>query len=130
MHKNALFLLKNCKNRPALGASPPDFLYLRCLGALPHDPQPPAAGGFAPRPQMASSGWGRAPATHGVKCIGRKIAGGGATEKTKSKNSTIKPLSILSVTYMKIQGGRAPHLPPPPLPPAAHAHVWCMFAQS
>jgi len=24
MHKNALFLLKNCKNRPAMGAPPPD----------------------------------------------------------------------------------------------------------
>jgi len=26
MHKNALFLLQNCKNRPALGTSPPDPL--------------------------------------------------------------------------------------------------------
>jgi len=26
MHKNALFLFKNCKNRPALGAPPPDSL--------------------------------------------------------------------------------------------------------
>jgi len=24
MHKNAQFLLKNCKNRPTLGATPPD----------------------------------------------------------------------------------------------------------
>jgi len=24
MHKNALFLLKNCKNRPGLGDTPPD----------------------------------------------------------------------------------------------------------
>jgi len=29
MHKNALFLLKNCKNRPALGADP----YIRRLEA-------------------------------------------------------------------------------------------------
>jgi len=31
-----------------------------------------------------------------------------ATEKTRPKNSTIKPLSILSVSCMKIQGGTAP----------------------
>jgi len=47
MHKNALFLLINCKNFPVLGASHPDPNGLRRLGALP-----PAAGG------SASGGWG------------------------------------------------------------------------
>jgi len=41
MHKNAFLLLKNCKNCPALAL--------------------PAAGGFAPRPPMASGGWGFCP---------------------------------------------------------------------
>ena len=33
------------------------------LGALPPNPQPPAAGGFAPRPPLASGGWGLRPQT-------------------------------------------------------------------
>ena len=33
----------------------------RTLGALPPDPQPPAAGGFAPKPPLASGGWGLRP---------------------------------------------------------------------
>jgi len=33
---------------------------------------------------------------------------GGATEKTRPKNSTIKPLFTLSVPGMKIQGGPRP----------------------
>jgi len=37
-----------------------------------------------------------------------------ATEKTGSKNSTIKPPCTLSVSCMKIQGGKAP-LPTPML---------------
>jgi len=41
MHKNALFLLKNCKNRSALGDPPPDLL------PLPPDTEPSVAGGFA-----------------------------------------------------------------------------------
>jgi len=74
------------------------------------------------------------------KGVGRKIPGGrcqrkkdrkiallslfqrGATEKTKNskkipKNSTIKPLSTISVLCMKIKGVTAP------LPPAADANV-------
>jgi len=35
MHKNALFLLKNCKNRPALGAKPPDPCLWRAGGFTP-----------------------------------------------------------------------------------------------
>jgi len=41
--------------------------------------------------------------------------GGGGEEgngKTRSKNSTIKPPSTLSVTPMKIQGSHGPFLPP------------------
>jgi len=34
MHKNAFLLLKNCKNRPALGASPQTSNGLRRLGAI------------------------------------------------------------------------------------------------
>ena len=34
---------------------------LRRLGALPPNPQPPAAGGFAPRPPLASGSWGLRP---------------------------------------------------------------------
>jgi len=45
MPKNALFLLKNRKNRRALEAPPPDPL-LPAAEALPPDPHwPPAAGG-------------------------------------------------------------------------------------
>jgi len=50
MPKNTLFLLKNRKNRRAL---PPCFWR---LGALPPDPQPSAAVGFAPRPPLHSGG--------------------------------------------------------------------------
>jgi len=47
------------------------------------------------------------------KGIGRKISRGkGATEKTKPKNSTIKPHSTLSVPCMKSRGGDGPLLPP------------------
>jgi len=48
MHKNALFLLKNCKNRPALGASPSDPFVSGGWGqtSLP-DSQPPAMGASA-----------------------------------------------------------------------------------
>jgi len=74
MHKNVLFLLKNCKNRPR--APLPDSLASgvwglclallpdrRRLGALPPDPQPPtpspngllAAEGFAPRHTKTSA---------------------------------------------------------------------------
>ena len=35
----------------------------RALGALPPNPQFPAAGGFAPRPPLASGGWGLRPQT-------------------------------------------------------------------
>ena len=35
----------------------------RALGAPPPDPQPPAAVGFAPRPPLASGGWGLRPQT-------------------------------------------------------------------
>jgi len=38
MHKNALFLLKNCKIRPALGASPPGHLASNGWGLYPHIP--------------------------------------------------------------------------------------------
>ena len=33
------------------------------LGLRPQTPMPPAAGGFAPRPPLASSGWGLCPQT-------------------------------------------------------------------
>jgi len=46
MHKNALFLIKNCKNRPALGTLLADPLAsrggpngLRRLGVLPSEPR-------------------------------------------------------------------------------------------
>jgi len=36
MHKNELFLLKNCKNRPALGDLPPDIRWpLAALSPIP-----------------------------------------------------------------------------------------------
>ena len=38
-------------------------LCLRRLGALPPNPKPPAAGGFASRPPLASGGWGLRPQT-------------------------------------------------------------------
>ena len=50
--KMKLFLQKHAK-----------FSSLRRLGALPPNPQPPAAGGFAPRPPLASCGWGLRPHT-------------------------------------------------------------------
>jgi len=52
MHKNALFLLKRCKNRPALGASLPDPLAFGGLGAL----HPAAALRASPQTPMASGG--------------------------------------------------------------------------
>jgi len=43
------------------------------------------------------------------KGVGRKISRGrGPTQKTRPKNSTIKPPSALSVSCMKIQGATAP----------------------
>jgi len=50
MRKNALFLLKNCKNRPALWAPP-------------QTPLPPAAGDFASKPPV-SGGWSLRPQTY------------------------------------------------------------------
>ena len=44
----------------ALGAPSP---CLRRLGALPPKPQPAAVGGLAPRPPLASGGWGLRPQT-------------------------------------------------------------------
>jgi len=52
---------------------------------------------------------------------GRKFSGG-VMEKTRPKNSTIKNLSTLSVSCMKIQG-RGGHSP---LAPASDAHVWIL----
>jgi len=44
-----------------------------------------------------------------AKGVGRKFSKGeGAMEKTRPKNSTIKPPSTLSVSCMKIQGGYGP----------------------
>ena len=57
-----LFLQKNAKFLSA-GGSAPTPSCLRRLGALPPNPQPPAAGGFAPRPPLASGGWGLRPQT-------------------------------------------------------------------
>jgi len=55
------------------------------------------------------------PVTTHTKASAEKISGGGPTEKTRSKNSTIKPPFTLSIPSMKIQG-RA-------LLPAADAHA-------
>ena len=49
------------QNFPALGAPPPDPRASGGWGLCP--PQPPAAGGFAPRPPLASGGWGLRPQT-------------------------------------------------------------------
>ena len=57
-----LFLQKNAKFLSA-GGSAPRPPCLRRLGALPPNPQPPAAGGFASRPPLASGGWGLRPQT-------------------------------------------------------------------
>ena len=51
-----LLLQKNAKFFSA-GGSAPRPPCLRRLGALPPNPQPLAAGGFAARPQLASGGW-------------------------------------------------------------------------
>ena len=57
-----LFLQKNAKFSIAGGSAtrPPS---LRQLGALSPNPQPPAAGGFAPGPPSTSGGWGLRPHT-------------------------------------------------------------------
>ena len=59
-----LFLQKNAKFLSA-GGSAPRPPCLRRLGALPPNPQPPAAGGFAPRPHWppaaGCAGGGSAP---------------------------------------------------------------------
>jgi len=66
MHKNALFLLKNCKNRPALGTSSTEPLtsgdggiYLQTpslwrLGAPPPGPRNPPHGEFLDTPLFLS----------------------------------------------------------------------------
>ena len=51
------------KNFRTLGGSAPRPPRFRRLGALPPNPQPPAAGGFAPRPPLASGGWEHRPQT-------------------------------------------------------------------
>ena len=53
------------QNLRALGAPPPDPRASGGwgLGAFPPNPQPPAAGGFAPSPPLASVGWGLRPQT-------------------------------------------------------------------
>ena len=57
-----LFLQENAKFSSA-GGSAPRPPCLRRLGALPPNPQPLAGGGFAPRPPLASGGWGLRPQT-------------------------------------------------------------------
>jgi len=55
MHKNALFLLKNNKNRPALKVPRP---LSSGGGASPADPRwPPAVGCSAPRPPPTIPRW-------------------------------------------------------------------------
>ena len=49
------------QNFRALGALPPDPRVSGGWELCPQTPQPPAAGGFAPRPSLASGGWGFAP---------------------------------------------------------------------
>jgi len=46
-----------------------------------------------------------------AKGVSRKFSRGGTTEKTRPKNSTIKPPSTFSVLRMKIQGGHGPPAP-------------------
>ena len=60
--KMKLFL-KKIQNFRSAGGSVPRPPCLRQLGALPPNPQPLAAGGFAPRPPLASGGWGLRPQT-------------------------------------------------------------------
>ena len=60
--KMKLFLQKNAKFL-SVGGSTPKPPCLRRLGALPPNPQPPAAGCFAPRPPLASGGLGLRPQT-------------------------------------------------------------------
>ena len=62
-----LFLQKNAKFLSGWGLLqflPPNFCKISMpLAALPPNPQPPAAGGFAPRSPLASGGWGLRPQT-------------------------------------------------------------------
>jgi len=53
MPKNALFLLKNRKNRRALGPQTP---LPPAAGVF--TPRPPTTAGFAPRPPLVSGSWG------------------------------------------------------------------------
>ena len=58
--KMKLFLQKNAKFSSAGGSAPrPPCLWR--LGALPPNPQPPAAGSVTPRPPLASGSWGLRP---------------------------------------------------------------------
>jgi len=54
MHKNASFLLKNCKIAHGLRPKPP---YRWHRVALPSDLKPPAAGSFTPRAPTVCGGW-------------------------------------------------------------------------
>ena len=58
--KIKLFLQKKAKFSSA-GGSTPTLPCLRRLGALPPDPQPPAAGGFAPDPHCLPAAGGPPP---------------------------------------------------------------------
>ena len=60
--KITLFLQKNA-NFSSAGGSGPRPLCLRQLGVEPRNSQPPAAGGFIPRPPLASGSWGLCPQT-------------------------------------------------------------------
>ena len=58
-----LFLRKKNAKFFSAGGSAPTPPCLRRLVALPPNSQPPAAGGLAPKPPLASGGWGLRPHT-------------------------------------------------------------------
>ena len=58
--KMKLFLQKNAKFS-STGGSAPRPPCIRRLGALPPNPQSPAARGFAPSPPLSSGSWGLRP---------------------------------------------------------------------
>ena len=116
------------QNFRALGAPPPGPPCLRRLGALPPNPQPPAAGCFAPRPPLASGGWGLRPQNpkNSPHC---EFLATRLREFTKLPTGLSFFVVVASAVARMRPGGAVPHerlLAPPPI----LVHSECFFGAS
>jgi len=95
MHKNALFLLNNCKNRPTL----PCF---QLLLALPPDPHPLEVETTSPDPQWPSAAERSAPRPRPTLPLNWEIL---ATQRRKLENLTWWGKNILRAANERLGGG-------------------------